>query len=295
MKNGQARTLMIQGTASHVGKSLLVTALCRLFVRRGLRVAPFKAQNMSNNSFVTPDGREIGRAQAVQASACRLAPRSDFNPVLIKPESERRAQLVVNGQVAGSLETNDFGRIRRDHWEAVQKAFARLASEFDVVILEGAGSPAEINLRDQDIVNMRMAQEARAPVLLVGDIDLGGVFAALVGTLTLLEPYEWRHVKGVLINKFRGDADLLAPGIRMVEAQTGLRCLGVIPHGGDLQVPQEDSLGWEDRSSGCSDRTDALAIGVADVPAISNCTDLESLAQEPDVQLVRLTGETGQP
>jgi cobyric acid synthase CobQ len=295
MKNGQARTLMIQGTASHVGKSLLVTALCRLFVRRGLRVAPFKAQNMSNNSFVTPDGREIGRAQAVQASACRLPPRADFNPVLIKPESERRAQLVVNGQVAGSLETHDFGRIRRDYWGAVQQAFARLTAEFDLVILEGAGSPAEVNLRDQDIVNMRMAQEAHAPVLLVGDIDRGGVFAALVGTLTLLRPEERRHVKGLLINKFRGDADLLAPGIRMVDAQPGLRCLGVIPHGGDLQVPQEDSLGWEDRSSGCSDRTDALVIGVADVPAISNCTDLESLAQEPDVGLVRLTGETGQP
>ena len=287
-----AKTLMVQGTASHVGKSMLVTALCRLYVRRGLRVAPFKAQNMSNNSFVTPDGKEIGRAQAVQASACRLAPRSDFNPVLIKPESERRAQLVVNGQVAGSLETHDFGRIRRDCWEAVQEAFARLASEFDVVILEGAGSPAEINLRDQDIVNMRMAQEARAPVLLVGDIDRGGVFAALVGTLTLLEPYEWRHVKGVLINKFRGDPALLTPGVQMLEAQIGLPCLGVVPHWGDLQVPQEDSVGWDSWSVRVPQRTDALTIGVADVPAISNFTDFEALYREPDVRLVQLSGIT---
>ncbi len=302
MKNGQARTLMIQGTASHVGKSVLVAALCRLFVRRGVRVAPFKAQNMSNNSFVTPDGREIGRAQAVQASACWLAPRADFNPVLIKPESERRAQLVVNGQVAGSLETHDFGRVRRDYWGAVQQAFARLTVEFDLVILEGAGSPAEINLRDQDIVNMRMAQEARAPVLLVGDIDRGGVFAALVGTLTLLRPGERRHVKGLLINKFRGDADLLAPGLRMVEAQTGVPCLGVIPHWKDLQVPQEDSLGWENQfevrefkvrsfnlEPGTSN-SERLTIGVADVPAISNFTDFEALSQEPDVHLIRLNG-----
>jgi len=287
-----ARILMIQGTASHVGKSVLVTALCRLFVRRRLRVAPFKAQNMSNNSFVTPDGKEIGRAQAVQAAACRLAPHSDFNPVLIKPESEHRAQLVVNGQVAGSLETHDFGRVRRDCFGAVQEAFARLASEFDLVILEGAGSPAEINLRDQDIVNMRMAQVAKAPVLLVGDIDRGGVFAALVGTLTLLQPQERQHVKGFLINKLRGDAELLTSGIRMVERQTGVRCLGVIPHWKDLRVPQEDSLGWDSWAGTQPCRSDSLIIGVADVPAISNFTDFEALSREPDVRLVRLDGMT---
>jgi len=287
-----ARTLMIQGTASHVGKSVLVSALCRLFVRRGLQVAPFKAQNMSNNSFVTPDGREIGRAQAVQAAACRLAPHSDFNPVLIKPESEHRAQLVVKGQVAGPLEAHDFGRVRRDCFGAVQEAFARLSSEFDLVILEGAGSPAEINLRDQDIVNMRMAQVAKAPVLLVGDIDRGGVFAALVGTLVLLQPKERQHVKGFLINKLRGEAELLTPGIRMVEAQIGVRCLGVLPHWKDLQVPQEDSLGWDSWVQSHSHRSDSLIIGVADVPAISNFTDFEALSREPDVHLVRLDGMT---
>jgi adenosylcobyric acid synthase len=290
-----ARTLMIQGTASHVGKSVLVTALCRLFLRRGLRVAPFKAQNMSNNSFVTLDGREIGRAQAVQAAACRLAPRTDFNPVLIKPEGERRAQLVVHGRVAGSLMASDFGRIRREHFSAVQESFARLADEFDLVILEGAGSPAEINLREQDIVNMRMAQEAKAPVVLVGDIDRGGVFAALVGTLELLTTGERRYVKGWLINKFRGDPDVLAPGLRMLEARMAVPCLGVLPHWGDLRVPQEDSLGWDNLTSPAPQRADLLTIGVADVPAISNFTDFEALLREPDVQVVRLWGETDQP
>lgn len=279
---------MIQGTASHVGKSVLTAALCRLFVRKGLRVAPFKAQNMSNNSFVTPDGREIGRAQAVQAAACRLAPHSDFNPVLIKPENEHSAQLVVNGQVAGRLEACDFGRVRRDCFAAVQEAFARLASVFDLVILEGAGSPAEINLRDQDIVNMRMAQVAKSPVLLIGDIDRGGVFAALVGTLALLQPQERQYVKGFLINKLRGDAELLTSGIRVVERQTGVRCLGVIPHWKDLRVPQEDSLGWDSWAGTQPCRSDSLTIGVADVPAISNFTDFEALSREPDVRLVRL-------
>ena len=289
------RTLMIQGTASHVGKSVLVTAFCRLFLRQGLRVAPFKAQNMSNNSFVTPDGREIGRAQAVQAAACRLAPRTDFNPVLIKPEGERQAQLVVHGEVAGSLTASDFGRVRREHFQAVQESFTRLSEEFDLVILEGAGSPAEINLREQDIVNMRMAREAKAPVVLVGDIDRGGVFAALVGTLALLEPDERRYVKGCLINKFRGDPEVLAPGLRMLEERTGLPCLGVLPLWGDLRLPQEDSLGWDRVASSTHRGADLLTIGVADVPAISNFTDFEALLREPDVHVVRLAGETAQP
>ncbi|MFM8551748.1 MAG: cobyric acid synthase [Nitrospiraceae bacterium] len=285
-----AKTLMVQGTASHVGKSVLVAALCRLFLRRGLSVAPFKAQNMSNNSFVTPDGREIGRAQAVQAAACHLAPRTDFNPVLIKPSGERTAQLVVSGQVAGQLAASDFGLVKREHWPAVREAFARLAKEFELVVLEGAGSPAEINLRDRDIVNMAMAEEAQAPVILAGDIDRGGVFAALVGTWTLLEPEERAHVKGFLINKFRGDADLLMPGVKMVEARCGIPCLGVIPHWQDLQVPQEDSLGWEERNDAASRRVDTVTIGVADVPAISNFTDFDALALEPDVRLVRVSG-----
>ncbi|MBI3602951.1 MAG: cobyric acid synthase [Nitrospirae bacterium] len=258
-------------------------------------MAPFKAQNMSNNSFVTPDGKEIGRAQAVQAAACRLALRTDFNPVLIKPEGDRRAQLVVNGEVYGQLTAKDFGRVRRECFPSVQEAFARLSQEFDLVILEGAGSPAEINLREQDIVNMRMAQEAKAPVLLVADIDRGGAFASLVGTVTLLTPEERRHVQGFLINKFRGEEELLTPGIRAVEAMMGISCLGVVHHWGDLQVPQEDSVGWDGWVSRRQDRADALMIGVADVPCISNFTDFESLRREPDVQLVRLSEGTDQP
>jgi adenosylcobyric acid synthase len=284
-----ARTLMIQGTGSDVGKSVLVSALCRLFTRRGLRVAPFKAQNMSNNSFVTRDGKEIGRAQAVQAAACRLPPRADFNPVLIKPSDERSAQLVLNGRVAGSLVASDFGRIRRDCLQEVQDAFGRLAAEFDLVILEGAGSPAEINLRDYDIVNMRMARYARAPVLLVGDIDRGGVLAALVGTMALLLPEESRHVKGFLINKFRGELELLKPGIQMVVDRTHLPCLGVLPYWRDFRLPEEDALNWEALIGGHRNRADMLTIGVADVPCISNFTDFEALARESDVDLVRVT------
>jgi adenosylcobyric acid synthase len=289
----RARTLMIQGTASHVGKSVLVTALCRLFRRRGFRVAPFKGQNMSNNSFVTPDGREIGRAQAVQAAACGLEPRADFNPVLIKPSDEHHAQLIVNGRVTGRLTASDFGRVRRQYAATVKAAFARLRSEFNLIILEGAGSPAEINLRQHDIANMFMARHANAPVLLVGDIDRGGVFAALVGTLALLQPEEQRHIKGIVINKFRGNIGLLSPGLEMLEARTSLPCLGVLPHWGDLRVPQEDSLGWQDQKSNPSG-ADTLSIGIADLPAISNSTDFEALAYEPDVRLVRLSQETSQ-
>jgi adenosylcobyric acid synthase len=288
-----AKTLMIQGTGSHVGKSVLTAALCRLLVRRGVKVAPFKAQNMSNNSFVTPDGKEIGRAQAVQAAACRLAPHVDFNPVLIKPSGERTAQLVVNGVVAGNLSAGDFGLIRREHRPAVRAAFNRLSAEFDVVLLEGAGSPAEINLRQHDIVNMAMAKDARAPVLLVGDIDRGGVFAALVGTLELLESDERAHVKGFIINKFRGDPALLAPGLSMLHERTGIGCLGILPHWGALRVPQEDSLGWDSccpPSGRTMTVTESLTIGIADLPFLSNFTDLDALARERDVRLVRVDG-----
>jgi cobyric acid synthase CobQ len=287
-----ARTLMVQGTASHVGKSVLTAALCRLFVRRGLRVAPFKAQNMSNNSFVTPDGKEIGRAQAVQAAACRLSPRADFNPILIKPESETTAQLVVGGEVAGSLSAQDFGRVRREYWGSVQAAFQRLSDAFDVIVLEGAGSPAEVNLRKCDVVNMQMAQQAAAPVLLVGDIDRGGVFASLVGTWALLDPSDRRHLKAFAINKFRGEPRLLSDGITRVTRETGLPCAGVLPYWTDLQLPEEDSLGWDGFQRGTSKLDDRLVIGVADLPGISNFTDFDVLAAEPDVELLPVTQST---
>jgi adenosylcobyric acid synthase len=320
-----ARTLMIQGTASHVGKSVLTSALCRVFQRRGLKVAPFKAQNMSNNSFVTPDGKEIGRAQAVQAAACRLPPRTDFNPILIKPSGDCQAQLVMHGEVSGSLTPASFGRLRREHFATVCEAFARLAAEFDLVILEGAGSPAEINLHEQDIVNMRMAQASQAPVLLTADIERGGVFAALVGTHLLLREEERLYVKGFIINKFRGDASLLTRGITDVEARLTVRCLGVVPYWNDMYVPEEDSVGSPAlfgegkrlrpggvRAGGCDDlrfrpggvraaardedgAPDRLVIGVVDLPHLSNSTDLEALARTPDVQLIRVVNASAHP
>jgi adenosylcobyric acid synthase len=287
-----ARTLMIQGTASHVGKSVLTAALCRLFLRRGLRVAPFKAQNMSNNSFVTPDGKEIGRAQAVQAAACRLAPQADFNPILIKPESQTTAQLVVEGEVAGSLSARDFGLVRRKYWRTVQDAFELLSEAFDIVVLEGAGSPAEINLRHCDVVNMQMAQHAAAPVLLVGDIDRGGVFASLMGTWALLDERDRRHLKAFAINKFRGEPTLLETGLARVSRETSMQCAGVLPHWGELDVPEEDSLGWDGWRERTSNRSDRVVIGIADVPSISNFTDFEPLARESDVELIRLHEST---
>lgn len=290
-----ARTLMIQGTASHVGKSVLTTALCRLFQRRGLRVAPFKAQNMSNNSFVTPDGKEIGRAQAVQAAACGLAPHPDFNPILIKPADDTTAQLVAGGEVAGSLSAKDFGLIRRDYWGNVRQAFSRLSRDYDVIVLEGAGSPAEVNLRDCDVVNMHMAQYAKAPVILVGDIDRGGVFASLVGTWALLDHDDRRHLKAFVINKFRGEARLLDHGLARVSRDTGMMCTGVLPHWGNLDVPEEDSLGWDGWYARKSVQADRVVIAIVDVPAISNFTDFEPLAREPDVELVRLRKSTDRP
>ena len=290
-----ARTLMIQGTGSHVGKSVVTAALCRSFVRRGWRVAPFKAQNMSNNSFVTPDGKEIGRAQAVQAAACRQAPRADFNPILIKPESDNTAQLVVGGEVAGSLSAKDFGFVRRECWTTVQRAFDRLSGEFDLVVLEGAGSPAEVNLRRDDVVNMHMAQEAAAPVLLVGDIERGGVFASLVGTCSLLDDCDRRHLKAFLINKFRGEAALLRDGLHRVSRDTGLPCAGVLPYRNDLTLPEEDALGWDRWPRRTSTHADRITIGIADVPGISNFTDFESLAGEPDVEMRPVNGPTERP
>jgi adenosylcobyric acid synthase len=283
---------MIQGTGSHVGKSVLVAALCRLFVRRGLRVAPFKAQNMSNNSAVTPDEKEIGRAQAVQAAACGVPPRTDFNPILIKPSGDREAQVVVNGEVAGTLNAGDFGQVRRRYASAVEAAFRRLEQEFELIVLEGAGSPAEINLRDCDIVNMWMARQARAPVILVADIDRGGALAALVGTIELLTAQERRHVKGMLINKFRGEPALLAPGLREVEKRTHAPCLGVIPYWRHIRLPEEDAVEWTRLSTDETRGQEVLMIGIVEAPCLSNFTDFDALAREPDVRLVRVSGDT---
>ncbi|MEE8326361.1 MAG: cobyric acid synthase, partial [candidate division NC10 bacterium] len=234
---------MVQGTASHVGKSILVAALCRILAQDGYRVAPFKAQNMTLNSFVTPEGGEIGRAQAVQAQAARVVPSVLMNPILLKPTNETDAQVIVLGRPTGTFSAVAYGAeqipaLRR----VVREAYERLAAEYEVVLIEGAGSPAEVNLRDRDLVNMAVADMADAPVLLVGDIDKGGVFAALVGTLELLEPAERDRVAGFVINKFRGDLTLLAPGLDFVAARTGKRVFGVVPFCRDIRLPEEDAL-----------------------------------------------------
>ena len=275
-----ARVLMVQGTASSVGKSLLVAGLCRLFRQDGVRVAPFKAQNMSNNAAVTPDGGEIGRAQAVQAEAAGLAPTVDMNPILLKPEADNRSQVVLRGRPAFTLRSGEFLTRKLVLWPEVTASLDRLRADHDLVLIEGAGSPAEINLRAGDIVNMRVARYAQAPVLLVGDIDRGGVFAHLYGTVALLEPEERALVRGFVINKFRGDAALLDPGPRMIEERTGVPVLAVVPYLRDLRVADEDAVALEGRTaSGGS----ALDVAVIKLPHIANFDDIDPLEREPDV------------
>src|SRR5687768_2805182 len=231
-----ARTLMIQGASSSVGKSLLVTALCRIYARRGVSVAPFKAQNMSNNAAVCPDGSEIGRAQALQAAAARIEPSVQMNPVLIKPEADARAQVVVMGRAWRTLNAGDYYQNKSFLWEQVRTALDNLRKIHELVIIEGAGSAAELNLREADIVNMAVARYARAPVLLIGDIDRGGIFAQLLGTLWLLEPEERALIRGLVVNKFRGDLALFDEGVRILEARGNVPVLGVIPYLKDLYL-----------------------------------------------------------
>src|SRR5271155_3017009 len=243
-----ARALMILGTASHVGKSLVTAGLGRIFSDDGIRVAPFKAQNMSLNSAATPDGREIGRAQALQAEACRVAACAAMNPILIKPSSDRGSQVILLGRVWGQVTASDYHRGRVEElFPTVLESYRTLAARHDLILLEGAGSPAEINLREHDIVNMRMAHASDASCLLVGDIDRGGVFAALLGTIELLEPEDRARIRGFIINKFRGDVSLLRPGVEMIERRLGIPCAGVIPFLHDLGLEEEDGVAMEDR------------------------------------------------
>ena len=290
-----ARALMVLGTASHVGKSLITAGLGRIFSREGFRVAPFKAQNMSLNSAATPDGREIGRAQALQAEACRAVPCAEMNPVLIKPMSDTGSQVVVLGRVWGQVSASDY-HLRRveDLFPVVLESYRKLAARHDLIILEGAGSPAEINLREHDIVNMRMAHAADAACMLVGDIDRGGVFAALVGTLELLEPEDRVRIRGFAINKFRGDRSLLAPGVAMIEHRLGIPCMGVVPYLRDLGLEEEDGVAMEDRRTagrtwprtGVSESPDrTLRVGVVAFPHMANFTDFDALAMEPSISL----------
>ncbi|MCZ8516389.1 cobyric acid synthase [Paenibacillus filicis] len=286
---------MLQGTGSDVGKSLLTAGLCRMLLQDGYRVAPFKSQNMSLNSYVTPDGKEIGRAQGMQADACRVPATTDMNPILLKPKKDMVSQVVVHGKPYRDLDARTYRERYLPEAEAVVKeALNRLRAEHDVIVLEGAGSPAEVNLKDRDIVNMRMAGWADAPVILVADIDRGGVFASLVGTLEILSPEERERVSGFIINKFRGDVSLLQPGLDWLEARTGKPVLGVIPYLPDLELEDEDSASLERKLTEArsaqafepeGDTAQRLDIAVIRLPRISNFTDIDPLFHEPDVRL----------
>ena len=291
------KVLMVQGTASHAGKSLTATALCRIFARDGLRVAPFKAQNMSLNSFVTPDGGEFGRAQAVQADAARVAPSVEMNPILLKPEGGRRSQVVVMGKPMRVASAREYYAMKPALWPIVAQALDTLRAQYDIVVIEGAGSPAEINLKEQEIVNMRVARYANAPVLLVGDIDRGGVFASLFGTMALLEPQERALVKAFVINKFRGDPSLLDPGLDMLRERTGVPFAGVIPYFTDIHIPEEDSLGLEPPHSQADTQDALLDIAVIRLPRIANFDDFDPLRRErcARVRYVASAAELGDP
>jgi len=270
---------MVQGTTSDAGKSTLVAAMCRVLQRRGVRVAPFKPQNMALNSAVTEDGGEIGRAQALQAYACGLAPHTDFNPVLLKPTTDRKAQVIIQGKVAADLDAKDYHAYKPRAMGAVLDSWKRLTQKFEAVLVEGAGSPAEINLRDRDIANMGFAEAVDCPVILVADIDRGGVFAHLVGTLDLLSPSEQARVKGFVINRFRGDIGLLEPGLRWLEERTGKPVLGVLPYLHGMFLDAEDAIaGGQELSA-----KPRLKVIAPAYPRVSNHNDLDPLRLHPEV------------
>jgi adenosylcobyric acid synthase len=284
---------MIQGTASSAGKSILVTALCRIFLQDGYRVAPFKSQNMALNSFVTAGGGEIGRAQVVQAEAAGIAPTVDMNPVLLKPATDTGSQVIVMGKVARTVSAYDYYKYTPSLLETVSAALERLRSEYEIVVIEGAGSPAEINLKEREIVNMRIARMAGAPVFLVGDIDRGGVFASLVGTLELLEEDERNYIKGLIINKFRGDVTLIHPALEFLENRTGKPVFGVVPYFRDIRIAQEDSVYLDEREDS---QGGDLDIAVIRLPHISNYDDFDPLEEEGcKVRYVTRRSEIGNP
>jgi adenosylcobyric acid synthase len=289
---------MVLGTASHAGKSLVTAGLGRIFSDSGLKVAPFKAQNMSLNSAATPDGREIGRAQALQAEACRVMAKAEMNPVLLKPTSDTESQVILVGRVWGQVTAADyFERRVEDLFPAVLESYRSLASQYELILLEGAGSPAEINLREHDIVNMRMAHAADAACILVGDIDRGGVFASLLGTMELLTLEDRARIRGFLVNKFRGELSLLRPGVETIEQRLGIPCAGVIPYLRGHGLEEEDSVALEDRRTpdrlwreprGPRGPEGPLRIGIVALPHMANFTDFDALAMEPCVSLAFL-------
>ena len=279
-----AKAIMIQGTMSNAGKSLIAAGLCRIFRQDGFRTVPFKSQNMALNSYITSEGLEMGRAQVAQAEAAGLLPMVDMNPVLLKPTGNACSQVILNGRPVGNMSAREYHKgYAIKAFDAVKEALSRLDKAYDTLVIEGAGSPAEINLKDHDIVNMRVAKHLGAPVLLVADIDRGGSLAALVGTLELLDEEERAHVKGLIINKFRGDVSLFTPAIDFLEEKTGKPVLGVIPYIGDLGIDDEDSVSLEEKGTGPS--SDKVNIAVVQVPKISNFTDFDSLSREKDAVL----------
>jgi adenosylcobyric acid synthase len=280
------RPLMILGSGSDVGKSIMVAGLCRIFRQEGIRVAPFKAQNMALNSFITPEGGEMGRAQVVQAQAAGLTPHVDMNPILLKPSSDVGSQVIVHGQVYGNYPARDYYRLKPRLVRKVMESYRRLSRDYDLIVLEGAGSAVELNLKKDDLVNFSMAKRAGAAVLLVADIDRGGVFAATIGAFHLLSPLERRMLRGFIINKFRGDAALFEEGVAIIEARTKRPVLGVTPYLTDLVLPEEDSVALgKKRGDGSWSEDGSLRIGVVRLPHISNYTDFDPLEQEPGVHL----------
>jgi adenosylcobyric acid synthase len=276
------KSLMIQGTGSSVGKSIITAGLCRVLKNRGMKPAPFKSQNMALNSYITEEGHEMGRAQVVQAEAAGLKPSVLMNPILLKPSTDQKAQVIVMGKVLENMSASDYHAYKPELKQLVKKTFETLAAQYDCVIIEGAGSPAEINLREGDLVNMGMAELSDSPVLLVGDIDKGGVFASLYGTVMLLEPEERQRIKGFIINKFRGDIKLLEPGLKQIEDLTGIPVLGVLPYT-DLNIEDEDSV--TERFVGRKHSDKPVRVEVLYLPHVSNFTDFNAFELQPDVSL----------
>lgn len=276
-----AKVIMIQGTMSNAGKSLVTAGLCRVFKQDGYKVAPFKSQNMALNSFITKEGLDMGRAQVIQAEACGIEPSVNMNPILLKPTNDVGSQVIVNGEVLGNMSARDYYKKKTELIPHIMEAYNNLAKEYDIIVMEGAGSPAEINLKENDIVNMGMAKLVNSPVLLVGDIDRGGVFASIAGTLMLLEEDERKMIKGTIINKFRGDVNILKPGLDMIEEITKTPVVGVVPYM-ELDIDDEDSLSERFNNKGTVDLID---IAVIRLPRISNFTDFNTFEYIPGVSL----------
>lgn len=277
-----SKSIMIQGTGSSVGKSIITAGLCRVFQQAGYEVAPFKSQNMALNSFITEDGGEMGRAQVVQAEACNKKPDVRMNPILLKPTTDRKAQVILNGKVHAHMDAVEYHEYKPQLKTMVKETYDALAAENDIVVIEGAGSPAEINLRENDLVNMGMAELSDSPVLLVGDIDKGGVFASLYGTIMLMTPEERSRIKGMIINKFRGDVEILKPGLKMIEDLTQIPVLGVVPYS-VLKIEDEDSL--SERFNRERERNAKIQIEVLYLPHVSNFTDFDIFEIQEDVNL----------